>query len=117
MTRKKLCAALLMLLVVLLLASCGIEKKTPSSGDKGGKSKKKATYAAYEAGHSTDALLAYAKQLEKAGNDEAAKAVYALIDKTAAADGIYNGQKSAYDASLLDEADELLALAGKLGEQ
>lgn len=97
-----------MLLAVLLLASCGKKQETPSSGDRG------KAQIAYEAGHSTDALIAYAKQLEEVGSDEAAKAVYDLIDKTAAADGIYNGKKNAYEASLLDEADELLALADKL---
>ena len=70
---------------------------------------------AYEASHSTDALFAYAKQLEEAGSDEAAKAVYDLIDKTAAADGIYEGKKSAAGESPLAEAEELLSIAEKLG--
>ena len=109
MTKKKLWAVLLMLLAVLLLASCGKKQKTPSSGNSG---KEQITY---EAGRSSDALLAYAKQLEKAGNDEAAKAVYDLIDKTAAADGIYEGKKSAYEESPLAEAEELLSIAEELG--
>ena len=103
MLRK--CFDAVLLVIVLLLVSCGKKQET-NIITKG--------QTTYEAGQSTDALLDYAKRLEAAGNHEAAEAVYALIDKTAAADGIYEGKKSAYAESPLAEAEELHSIAEKL---
>ena len=108
MTRKKLCTVLLLLLAMLLLVSCG--KKPETNGSKNGEKKQ----TVYEAGQSAEALLDYAKRMEASGNDEAAEAAYALIDKTVAADGIYKGKKSAYEESPLAEAEELRSIVDEL---
>ena len=108
---KRVLIICLSLLTVLALSACG--GKT-AKGKKSGAAVKKAEKV-YEAGQSTDALLDYAKRLEAAGNHEAAEAVYMLIDKTATADGIYKGKTDAYEASLLDDADELHSIVKKAG--
>ena len=105
---KKIFPVFLLLVIVLLLVSCG--KKQETNGSKNGEKKQ----TVYEAGQSAEALLDYAKRMVAAGNHEAAEAVYALIDKTAAADGIYEGEKSAYAESPLAEAEELHSIAEKL---
>ena len=104
-------SVLLFLLAALTLAACGKKPAASSSGSTGGTEEP----AAYGAGQSADALLDYAKRLEAAGNQEAADAVYALIDRAAAADGIYKGMKSAYEESPLTEVEELREIAEKLG--
>lgn len=111
---RKLFPVIIMLVLALMLASCG-GKQNANGADTGTSNKEngKNERVTFEAGHSVDALLDYAKRLEKAGEKEAAEAIYNLIDKAAAADGIYDGKKSAYENSPLIMAEDLRAIAEK----
>ena len=79
---KKIMSVVLVFVISLSLCSCGKKNKEEYLG---------------ENPEAVKQYLDYAKQLEKAGNAEAAAQVYTMIEKAVTADTMYSARKKMQD--------------------
>lgn len=106
---KTITALILALLLIFTLCACGDGEET--GGDTKGGKKTQSTKGGAE---NVSSLVEYARSLEKAGNYEAAAAIYQLIAEGGGADLIKKAHEDIPIIGIYDEMEDLEEIAGRV---